>query len=395
VSYALGVLFFSFALLLSVMLHEAGHFATAKAFGMKASRFFVGFGPTLWSFTRGETEYGVKALPAGGFVKIEGMTALEELAPGDEDRAFYKQPPGRRTIVLAAGSTVHFIIAILLVFGIIAITHSDPIHGGPTTTIAAVEKCVPLSASESACTSKDPKAPANGKLLAGDKVVAINGVPVTSYAMLGPLLQANPGTAHTVTIVRDGQRKVVSLTTVPVKEGRKTVGKVGFEPVFAANHVSFAASFGQTFSTLGDFVTSTGAAIKGIPHEIAGIVQGQPRDPQGAASVVDVARVSGQISSSGASFSQILAALLLIVAELNLFVGIFNLLPLLPLDGGHIAILAFEETRSRIARAFGWRDPGRVDIMKVMPLTYAVVAAFVGLSLILIYAGIANPIRLQ
>jgi membrane-associated protease RseP (regulator of RpoE activity) len=124
-------------------------------------------------------------------------------------------------------------------------------------------------------------------------------------------------------------------------------------------------------------------------------VQGKPRDQNGAASVVDVARVSGQISSSGATFGEKFASLLLLIAELNLFVGIFNLLPLLPLDGGHIAILGFEQARTRLYRLFGRRDPGRVDIMKVLPLTYAVVAAFVGLSLILLYAGIANPIRLQ
>src|SRR3954451_24243362 len=123
------------------MLHEAGHFATAKAFGMKASRFFVGFGPTLWSFRRGETEYGVKAIPAGGFVKIEGMTALEELAPDDEPRAFYRQPAGQRTVVLVAGSVVHFIIAIVLVFGILAATGKDPIRTAGIS-IAQLSKCV-------------------------------------------------------------------------------------------------------------------------------------------------------------------------------------------------------------------------------------------------------------
>src|SRR5437899_12954379 len=124
-SYTLGVLFFVLALLLSVMLHEAGHFLTARGFGMKASRFFVGFGPTLWSTRRGETEYGVKAIPAGGFVKIIGMTPLEDVEPGDEDRVFYKQPPGRRVVVLAAGSVTHLLIAFFLLFGVIATT-GDP-----------------------------------------------------------------------------------------------------------------------------------------------------------------------------------------------------------------------------------------------------------------------------
>jgi membrane-associated protease RseP (regulator of RpoE activity) len=196
-------------------------------------------------------------------------------------------------------------------------------------------------------------------------------------------------------VLRDGRTLTVPLTTVAVRQGGKEVGKIGIEPNFAANHVSAAGSFGTTFRTLGDFVTSTGSAIGGLPHEVAGIVENKPRNPDGAASVVDVARVSGQIASSGGSTGNIVASLLLIIAELNLFVGLFNMLPLLPLDGGHVAILAFEQARSKLYRAFGRRDPGRVDIMKVLPLTYAVVAAFIGLSLILLYAGIANPIRLQ
>jgi membrane-associated protease RseP (regulator of RpoE activity) len=395
VSYAIGVIAFSLALILSVMLHEAGHFATAKAFGMKASRFFVGFGPTLWSFTRGETEYGIKAIPAGGFVKIEGMTSLEEMAPGDEDRAFWRQPAGQRTVVLCAGSFVHFVIAIFLVFGIIVATHSDPINGGPTTTIGQVEKCVPLNPNATACTAKDPAAPALGKLHAGDKVVSIDGTPVATYDQMAAKLRANPGTSHVLTVLRDGRTQTIALTTIGVRQGGKEVGKVGIAPDFEANHVSFAGSFGKTFTTLGVFVTSTGGAIGGLPHEVAGIVEGKPRNPQGAASVVDVARVSGQISSSGASTGTIVASLLLIIAELNLFVGLFNLLPLLPLDGGHVGILLFEQVRSKVYRVVGRRDPGRVDIMKVLPLTYAVVAAFIGLSLILLYAGIANPIRLQ
>jgi membrane-associated protease RseP (regulator of RpoE activity) len=395
VSYAVGVVAFSLALLLSVMLHEAGHFITAKAFGMKASRFFVGFGPTLWSFKRGETEYGIKAIPAGGFVKIEGMTALEELAPEDEDRAFYKQPARQRVVVLCAGSFVHFLIAIFLVFGIIAVTHSDPINGGPTTTIGRVEKCVPLKVTETACSANDPHAPAFGQLKAGDRVLAVNGVPVSTYGQLSSRLRASPGRPLRLSVERAGTNRVVSLVPVGVPQGGRTVGKIGIAPTFANNPVSFSDSFAKTFTTLGDFVTSTGSAIGGLPHEVAGIIQGKPRDPSGAASVVDVARVSGQISSSGGSTSQIVSNLLLIVAELNLFVGIFNLLPLLPLDGGHVGILAFEETRTRLARLFGRRDPGRVDIMKVLPLTYAVVAVFVALSAILLYAGIANPIRLQ
>jgi membrane-associated protease RseP (regulator of RpoE activity) len=394
VSYAVGVVAFSLALLLSVMLHEAGHFATAKRFGMKASRFFVGFGPTLWSFQRGETEYGVKAIPAGGFVKIEGMTALEELTPEDEPRAFYKQPPGQRTVVLCAGSFVHFVIAIVLVFGILAATGQDPIRTSGVS-IAQVGRCV-TAAPSGICTPSDPHAPAFGKLRAGDVMLTVNGTPVTSDGSnFISTLRGSPNRPVTIGFLRDGVRHTVTITPLPLTVGRRVEGRIGVADELVPAHVSVLGAVPRTFTLLGSFVKSTGTAIGGLPHEIAGIVEGKPRNANGAASVVDVARVSGQISSSGASTGDIVASLLLLIAELNLFVGIFNLLPLLPLDGGHVAILAFEEVRSRFYRVIGRPDPGRVDIMKVLPLTYAVVAVFVALSAILLYAGIANPIRLQ
>jgi membrane-associated protease RseP (regulator of RpoE activity) len=395
VSYAIGVITFVVALLLSVMLHEAGHFATAKAFGMKASRFFVGFGPTLWSTKRGETEYGIKAIPAGGFVKIEGMTALEELEPGDEDRAFYKQPALQRTIVLAAGSVVHFILAIGILFAVIAATGSDPVHVRPSTTIDAVEKCVPRNPNATACAATDPAAPAHGVLRAGDKVVAVNGTAVSTYNQMAAKLRAAPGTVVHVTVLRDGKQLTFGLKTVPVEQDGKLVGKIGISPEIENIPVSVAGAVPKTFTTLGYFAKSTVTALGGLPHEISGIVEGKPRNPEGAASVVDVARVSGQIAEAKASVGARVAQLMLLVAELNFFVGIFNLLPLLPLDGGHIGILAFEKVRGAAYRLFGRRDPGRVDIMKVLPLTYAVVAVFVGLSLILLYAGITDPIKLQ
>jgi membrane-associated protease RseP (regulator of RpoE activity) len=395
VSYAIGVIAFSVALLLSVMLHEAGHFVTAKYFGMKASRFFVGFGPTLWSFRRGETEYGVKAIPAGGFVKIEGMTALEELSPQDEPRAFYKQPAGQRTVVLVAGSFVHFLIAILLMFGILAATGEDPLRTDGIQ-IGQVTECLTADPT-GVCRAGDPAAPAFGKLQVGDVLRTVDGKPVgTQGRALINVLHASSGKPVTVGFVRDGQARSVTLTPKPlVVAHHKVQGRIGISTELHPAHVSVAGAVPRTFTVLGSFVKSTGSAIGGLPHEIAGIFHGDSRDPNGAASVVDVARVSGQISSSGASTGAIVASLLLLIAELNLFVGIFNLLPLLPLDGGHVAILAFEQARSRVYRLIGRRDPGRVDIMKVLPLTYAVVAAFVGLSLILLYAGIANPIRLQ
>jgi membrane-associated protease RseP (regulator of RpoE activity) len=393
VSYAVGVIAFVVALLLSVMLHELGHFATAKKFGMKATRFFVGFGPTLWSTRRGETEYGVKAIPAGGFVKIVGMTPLEELDPGDEDRAFYKQPAGQRVIVLAAGSVVHFLIAILVLYGVIATT-GDPLHASTTLTVDSTTKCVIADPQRATCTKADPAAPARGKLLPGDRIEAVNGQPVSTYDALRSRLQASADRPLTLTVLRRGTTTAVQLTPVPVSVDGKTVGKVGFYPRVEPAPVGVLDAVPKTFTTLGTFFTSTITALGDLPHQVSTILQGKPRQ-NGAASVVDIARVSGQIAQAHVSLADRIANLLLIMAQVNFFVGIFNLLPLLPLDGGHIAIVGYEQGRRRVYRWFGRPDPGRVDLLKIMPVTYAVVALFIGLSLLLIYAGIVNPIKIQ
>src|SRR3954453_3521153 len=229
-SYTFGVLFFVIALLVSVMLHEAGHFLTARAFGMKASRFFVGFGPTLWSTHRGETEYGVKAIPAGGFVKIVGMTDLEEIEPGDEDRAFYRQPPAQKLVVLSAGSVVHFIIAIFLLYLVLATT-GDILKAEPTLRIGSISSCVPQDLTTGTCTSASPKAPAVGKLKPDDTVVAVNGQPVSSYDQMRAVLRSSPGRPVTLTVRRDGRELPVTLTPAPVKQGAQTIGFIGVSPL--------------------------------------------------------------------------------------------------------------------------------------------------------------------
>jgi membrane-associated protease RseP (regulator of RpoE activity) len=392
--YAFGVIFFVVALLASVMAHEAGHFLTARWFGMKASRFFVGFGPTLWSTHRGETEYGVKAIPAGGFVKIVGMTPLEEIEPGDENRAFYRFPAPQRAVVLVAGSVVHFVLALLLLFAVLATT-GDILKAEPSLTIDTVSRCIPLDPNESACSARDPKAPAFGKLQPGDHIVAVDGTRVTSYDDMRARVSASPGRTLTLTVLRHGQTTEVRVTPATVTSGGHTVGRVGVSPTFHQRPLSVLGAVPRTFTTLGEMTVETGRALGDLPHQVSQILQGKPRPANGAASVVDIARVSGQIAQAKVSFGTRLANLVAIVAQLNFFVGVFNLLPLLPLDGGHVGILVFEQVRSRLYRLFGRRDPGRVDLMKIMPFTYAVVAVFVGLSLLLLYAGIVNPIKIQ
>jgi membrane-associated protease RseP (regulator of RpoE activity) len=390
---ALGIVGAIVVLLLSVMLHEAGHFLTAKHYGMKATRFFLGFGPTLWSTHRGETEYGVKAIPAGGFVKIIGMTPLEDIEPGDEDRVFYKQPPGRRLVVLAAGSVIHLIIAVLVVFGYIAITHDDPIIGD--LRVSSTPKCVMVS-SDQPCTKNDQPAPAYGVLHKGDVIVSVNGKSVSSQSSttVSDVVGRSIGRPVTFVVDRAGRTLTIRLTPVPLDVDGKKIGRVGVQNELVPRHVSTAHAFPRTFGALGSFATSTAKALGDLPHQLSQILAGKPRG-NGAASVVDIARVSGQVAQAHVSLGERIGSLMLIVAQVNFFIGIFNLLPLLPLDGGHIAILGFEEGRSRLYRRLGRRDPGRVDLLKIMPVTYAVVALFIGVSLLLVYAGIVNPIRIQ
>src|SRR4051794_25945809 len=392
-SYTLGVLFFVIALLVSVMLHEAGHFVTARSLGRRAGRFLGGLGRTLWPPPRGETEYGVKATPAGGFVKIVGMTDLEEIEPGDEDRAFFRQPAPQRLVVLSAGAVVHFILPIFLLF-LVPATTGDVLTPETTLRVGSISNCVPQDLAKG-CTASTANVPAAGKLQPDDVFVAVNGRHVTSYEQVRNVLRASPGQPVTLTVKRNGGEVPVTLTPVPVKQAGQTIGFIGISPVQRQKPLSVAQSVPRTFTTLGDMTVMTGRALGDLPHQISEILQGKPRPATGAASVVDIARVSGQIAQAKASFGERLANLVVIVAELNFFVGVFNMLPLLPLDGGHVGIVLFEQARSRLYRLFGRRDPGRVDLMKIMPFTYAVVALFIGLSLLLLYAGIVNPISIQ
>ncbi len=389
-----GALAFVLALLVSVVLHEGGHFATAKLFGMKVTQFFVGFGPTLWSRRKGETEYGVKAIPAGGFVKIVGMTDLEEIATEDDQRAFFRFPAGKRAIVLVAGSTMHFILAIVLVFIGLLIA---PVASS-ASAISAPATCVSTDSSK-ACTSGVSPAKAAG-LQDGDTIVRVNGTAVSSFAELRDAIRADKN-AEPITVRYERDGSIHTTTVTPVLQTQpKDGGGTEQVPVFgispAAVHVGAGAAVGKTFSTLGTFITGTASAIAHFPDRISTIFSNH-RDPNGAVGVIGISRVSGDLlGSSGVGWDTRIGDFLLLVAGVNLFVGVFNLLPLLPLDGGHLAVLGFEQARDRIRRARGYKGAlKRVDLTKLLPATYAVVAIFATLTVVLASADIVNPIRLR
>jgi membrane-associated protease RseP (regulator of RpoE activity) len=402
--YLLGAVGFVLALLLSVTLHEAGHFVTARRYGMKATQFFVGFGPTVWSRQRGETEYGVKAIPAGGFVKIVGMTSLEDVDPADEPRAVWRQPARQRAVVLAAGSTVHFILAALLVL-LASFTVGKAVQLPPG--VGAISECVPVSAAEDASCDDAGAVPAPARaagLRQGDVVLSVDGEATTGYVEFLEQVRDNPGRTVDVVVERDGARKTLSVTPVAVQresltqEGVvETVGAIGVLPQFRQDTERLGP-----VEALQNSGTLAVQMLEGIQRTVTDKlptitkVYSEDRDPAGFIGVVGAGRISGEVLASEETLSFKALQFLVLIAGLNLFVGLFNLLPLLPLDGGHLAVLAFEQARDKVKRMRGYTgELLRVDLTKLLPLTYAVVVLFAGFTVWLLGADIVNPIRIS
>jgi membrane-associated protease RseP (regulator of RpoE activity) len=407
----LGFLAFVVALLASVMLHEAGHFLTARRYGMKATQFFFGFGPTLFSRTKGETEYGAKAIPLGGFVKIAGMTPVEEVEPGDEDRVFYKYDAGRKTVVLASGAVINVLLSVLLVFITIV---GFGLPDEDTAVLAAPQQCVAVSVApgqalpssekkDGACPEGTaPGVAAAAGLKAGDRMVSVNGRPVKDYLDFRSTIRASGGKQLSVVVENDGATRTVRLTPLVTTRPSLTkpgvtekVGAIGVQQdTTVMRHVGVGEAFSETGSTMKLIVTGV---YKSLTTKLDSItkVYSDDRDPEGFVGLVGVGRVSGEVLDLEVPLRLRIANLLLLVAGLNLFIGVFNLLPLPPLDGGHIAVAWFESVRDRIRRARGYvGEIQRVDYNKLLPITFTVVVFFAGFTVWLLGADIVNPIRL-
>ncbi|TDD30720.1 RIP metalloprotease [Actinomadura sp. KC06] len=397
-AFLLGAVAFVVALLLSVMLHEGGHLVPAKRFGMKATQYFVGFGPTLWSTRRGETEYGVKAIPLGGFVKIVGYTPLEEIDPADRPRAFYRQPAGRRAIVIVSGVVVNFVFAFLLLMAM-AMTVGVPQSGTVTSTVEEVTPCVPAGM-RAACEEGRPRSPAAAAgLRAGDRVVSFNGTPVSDWTELTKAIdKAKPGQTVQLVVQRPGNAQP---TTLPISladvDGQPFVGmsaKVvggGYDRAGPLGATAFAArATGRTVAGIGEVAVDLPSAV---PRLFSPDRESTPGGQVG--SVVGATDVSGQIFASETSSARDKIALFLsLVVSVNIFLGALNVLPLLPLDGGHLAVVGYERARAAVNRIRGRPDPGTVDMTRLLPLTYLAVLVLVGLGVLLILADVFNPLQL-
>ena len=377
----LGIVAFVVALLFSVMVHEFGHYLTARHYGMKVSEFFLGFGKRLWSTQRGETEFGIKAIPAGGYCRIEGMAPNDEMPVGEEGRAFYKASSGKKLVVLGAGSFLHFVLGYLLLFTLFA-------GVGTNQVLPVIGEVVSNSAAAAA------------GIKVGDEVTSINGVEVKSWYKDVEAIRNSQGKELILGINRDGQQLTITATPrLTDIEGTKRY-VLGIVNTIGMKRSGVLQSASYAFTLTKSFVTESAKSLVALPSKVPALwgqtVRGEERDANGLVGVVGVARVSGQaVGDNQLSISERLATFILIVASLNIFVGIFNLLPILPLDGGHMAVAIADEVRAVFARLRGRPRPAAIDVTVLTPVTMVVFVILACLTLLLLVADVINPVTLN
>ncbi|NKS81852.1 PDZ domain-containing protein [Rhodococcus hoagii] len=406
--FAIGVLLFALGIGASIALHEAGHMWTAKALGMKVRRYYIGFGPKIFSFRRGETEYGLKAIPAGGFCDIAGMTAVDELAPDEVDRAMYKQKAWKRIVVMSGGIAMNFLLGFVLII-VLAVGWGLP--SSDNRAVVGNTVCVsPTQAGEDGsyelakCEGDGPAALAG--IRAGDVITAVNGESTPTFTDLVRKTQPLSGTAD-FTVERDGQTLTIavpiqqvqryvndpaSTTENPRPPVSREVGAIGIQAPPGIVKYSLLGAVPASVEYTGDLFVQTVHALTQLPSKVADLwtaVTGGERDIDTPISVVGASVIGGQVAERG--LWEVFVGLL---ASLNFFLGVFNLLPLLPLDGGHIAVTIYEKIRNSIRKMRGLAAGGPVDYMKLMPITYVVVVIGGAFMLLTLTADIVNPIQL-
>ncbi len=395
-----GVIAFVVALLFSVMVHEAGHFLTARRFDMKVTEFFLGFGKRIWSFTRGETEFGIKAIPAGGYCRIVGMSVNEEMEESDRGRAFYLASAPKRLIVLGAGSFLHFVLGFLILVLLLAGVGTTAI----SNKVGEVVPCIisnSTSAADAKCAPDAPPSPAKAAgLMVGDEITAINGAPIKDWSNAVKKIRNSPNQELSLTIKRGSSTLTVPITPgTRILDGKK-IGIIGVSNTLENRKLSIYRAVTNSGTLTWDLTKSSVTSLISLPTKIPALFRQtffhETRDATGLVGVVGVARVSAQTASDPKLASrEKIATFLLIIASLNIFVGLFNLLPLLPLDGGHMAIAVIDGLRRARARRKGSPAPPEIDVERLMPLTMAVFAILAVLSLLLLAADIFNPINLN
>ena len=443
--YTLGVIGFFLALVVSIGLHEIGHMVPAKAFGAKVTQYFVGFGPTVWSKQLGETEYGIKAIPLGGFVKIIGMIppGAEELVepagtdehgnpvhrvrksntgmftqlvsdaraaewefiqPGDEERLFYRLPWWKKVIVMAAGPSVNILIA-FAIFAPVFASYGNTSDLRTEPVVAAVSDCVvPADESNRACTADDPVSPAKAAgLRTGDEILSINGVEATDWSAVQQVIRDNADGSATIVVDRDGEQLTLATNTTvtarPATDEGDELVQVGFLGV-TPTQVPRTGGIGYTLDAMGGMTVNTLESLANLPVKVWGVAKAivgvEERDPMGPVSVVGGGRLAGEaVSTEAAPWQDRAVFMLMLVAGFNFFIGMFNFVPLLPLDGGHIAGALYEAVRRGLARVFRRPDPGHFDTARLMPVAYVVGSALMLMGVVLIVGDLVVPVTMN
>ena len=427
----IGIVAFVLAILFSIAWHELGHFIPAKKFGVKVTQYMIGFGPSLWSKKKGETEYGLKAIPFGGYIRMIGMfppgpdgkvrasstgrlTAMiedarnqaqeEVLTPEDEKRTFYRLSVPKKLVVMMGGPVMNLILAFIL-FAIVLVGFGTP---ATTLSVSEVTACTPaVSAGQITvgCAPGSVPSPAAGAgLKSGDVITSYNGTAMNSWQQFSEAIRQSPAGPATIGITRDGQSASLSTTIQVVErpvvvDGQPTKdlapqGFLGMSPEVVLEPQPVTAVPGQMW----DLSIRTAQALIAIPSKIIGVGQaafgGEERDPNGPIGVVGVTRISGDVAAAEAPANFKIVQFLGMVASLNLFLFLFNLIPLLPLDGGHVAGALWEGARRQIARFRHRPDPGPVDVARALPVAYAVAFLLIGMSALLLYADLVNPVKI-
>jgi membrane-associated protease RseP (regulator of RpoE activity) len=444
VLFVLGVLVVVIGVALSIALHEIGHLVPAKKFGVKVTQYMVGFGPTIWSRRRGETEYGVKAIPLGGYVRMIGMLpprpgdapgelrtlstgrfsqmvdqaradSMVEVRPGDEDRVFYKLSPGKKIIIMLGGPIMNLVIAAVLLTGVITI------YGLPQVApeVGQLSKCLPTAAPtlqvpQPDCAPGDPQSPAAAAgLQKGDRILSVDGRAITEWDQVSAAIRASQGRDMTWVVQRGDERVTIAITPAVleratydadnkpvVQDGRLVLSPMGFAGITPASEL-VRTPIWEAPQFIWDRTVETASIIVRIPEKMTGVMQAAfgsgERDPNGPISVVGVGRIGGEVAAldipadEGGNWLK-LAQLVLLIASLNLALFVFNLIPLLPLDGGHVAGAIWESIKKAWARLRHKPDPGYVDVAKGLPIAYGMSLVLITMSVLLIYADIVKPI---